>query len=544
MRALRGCPEHPTVSGPQWDVFASTPDGATEWNLTDPAHDRGRSAHNQQYPTVSPDGSKVAWVDYYRDGLFVTEVASGTTSRLVSGMSVSDPAWAPGGDRIAFTGSPSSEPPLDARSLEEELETRPSLYTVTLDGSAPTEFVRNGEKAVWSPDGNTIAFLRNDFDIVRDRDRGTTTYTSTPVRQSLWFVSPDGSDARRVDVRPDDADWGVNQGAWSPDGTRFAVEVSFGGNHDIVIVEMETRTGFRLTEHPAVDASPSWAPDGSTIAFATGRWGAGSGRTEIATIGASGDGLRRVTNNCWDDRSPTWVAQDSIIRSLEPWSPPDPPDPPEGAVDLFGEGASWYCDVEELAADPAGLGRSGHVWIASPTVADGSRCPGSEHREQRLILDVDGDARPDLTYSPLRCRDRCFTLAAVDIDRDGDDEIFVADGPLGRLSSARVGIFVLARSHGRLLPERVSLSSGGETFDIVTAPSQLMEGAYCHGGRFHIWSAPTRDAGATYDLVDRAYRLDGSRLERVGEERSVVEGREALPPDPASTICGVPISIG
>jgi dipeptidyl aminopeptidase/acylaminoacyl peptidase len=543
MRALRGCPEHPTVSGPEWDVFATAPDGGDEWNITDPRRGTADHAHNQLYPTFSPDGARVAWVDYYEDGLFVTDVATGATVRVVRDLAVADPAWSPDGTSILFTGGPTFEQGRKLE-LEEQLAVRPALFVVPASGGAATELVPNGAKATWSPDGRTIAFLRNDFGIVK-QDQGAVSFDTGPARQSLWFVDADGTDPREIEFRPDDADWGVNQGAWSPDGRRLAAEVTFDGNHDIVVVDIETRSGTRLTDHPAVDASPAWSPDGSTIAFATGRWGSGSGRAEIATIEATGEHLERVTDNCWDDRSPTWVPNDSTIRSLETWKVPTPPPKPAGAIDLYGDG-SFVCDVNELEADLIGRRmKVTSVWVYSPTIRDGEACPHSGHASRTLAVDTDGDERPDVTWGPLPCIEWCFPLAATDIGGDTREELFVYEGHLAQPVSARVGMFVVdPTARGADVLARASFPDGTETFEIVTEGSQILAGAYCRNGLFHVWRAPTHDAGATYRLTDRTYRLQGSRLMLDGVERATVTGSDRLPPDPAGNICGAPIELG
>ena len=130
------------------------------------------------------------------------------------------------------------------------------------------------------PDGATIAFIRASEDASgggrpADGRRDHDCHRSTP---GTVVHGPDGSDQRQMEVQPADSDWSVVGGDWAPDGDRFAVEVRFGDNHDIVVVDTVTRTGVRLTDDPAADTSPTWSPDGSAIAFSTGRWGSGTGQ--------------------------------------------------------------------------------------------------------------------------------------------------------------------------------------------------------------------------------------------------------------------------
>ena len=57
----------------------------------------------------------------------------------------------------------------------------------------------------------------------------------------------------------------------------------------------------RLTNHPAIDTSPTWSPLGHQIAFTSDR----TGSPQIYVIGVDGAGLRRITFESYCDR-PTW----------------------------------------------------------------------------------------------------------------------------------------------------------------------------------------------------------------------------------------------
>ena len=45
------------------------------------------------------------------------------------------------------------------------------------------------------------------------------------------------------------------------------------GNSDIYVLDLDTREQRRLTDHPAIDTSPSFAPDGRRLVFNSDRAG-------------------------------------------------------------------------------------------------------------------------------------------------------------------------------------------------------------------------------------------------------------------------------
>ena len=65
----------------------------------------------------------------------------------------------------------------------------------------------------------------------------------------------------------------------------------------------------RLAVQPVAESEPAWSPLGDAVAFAAGR----TGRRQLFTVGADGQGLRPVTaRRGADDRSPAWSASGAI----------------------------------------------------------------------------------------------------------------------------------------------------------------------------------------------------------------------------------------
>jgi len=57
----------------------------------------------------------------------------------------------------------------------------------------------------------------------------------------------------------------------------------------------------RITNHPAIDTTPTWSPTGVQIAFTSDR----SGAPQVYVMGADGLGVRRVSTAAYCDRA-TW----------------------------------------------------------------------------------------------------------------------------------------------------------------------------------------------------------------------------------------------
>jgi TolB protein len=96
---------------------------------------------------------------------------------------------------------------------------------------------------------------------------------------------------------------GLNMGvAVAPGGGRMAVVVSVEGNSDIYVGNLDGSGLRNLTNHPAIDVSPSWSPDGSQIAFVSNRHGS----PQIFVMDAGGGGAHRVTFAGSYNQTPSW----------------------------------------------------------------------------------------------------------------------------------------------------------------------------------------------------------------------------------------------
>lgn len=133
---------------------------------------------------------------------------------------------------------------------------------------------------------------------------GTVYYTSYADQNPDLWVSRGGKVSKLSSHR------GQNSGA-AYCGGKLALTLSMGGeNADIYLIDPQ-KGGVvkRLTDHWAIDTSPSWNSDCSKIAFVSSR----SGGPQIYVMGADGGDQRRLTFQGTYNTSPDWSPKGDVI---------------------------------------------------------------------------------------------------------------------------------------------------------------------------------------------------------------------------------------
>jgi TolB protein len=266
--------------GSDFDIFIIKPDGTGSANVSN-------EAGGDVDPDWSPDGARIAWVNYAADGEIFAADADGSNKVNLTDNSKLDrePDWSPDGTKIAFTSFRDS-------TWE--------VYVMNADGSSQTRMTTEHQcqsyNALWSPDGTRIAYIC-----------GLDAYAE------IFVMSADGSSYERLT----DNDYADTAPVWSPDSTRLAY-VS-GGLYDaeIYVVDVDSGVETRLTNNGYADYAPDWSPDGSLIAFSTFL----DSSYEIATMNATdGSGLTNLTQTPLGDFVPKWSpdgAQISFVSSRD-----------------------------------------------------------------------------------------------------------------------------------------------------------------------------------------------------------------------------------
>ena len=220
-------------------------------------------------PAWSPDGTRLAYVSFEnrRAQIFVQDILNGRRDLVASYTGLNGaPAWSRDGRSLAMTLSKDGNPEIYVLDLSSK-----ALRRLTTNPAIDTE-------PTWSPDGSTLVFTS---------DRGG--------RPQLYKMSSGGGNAQRVTF---EGDYNA-RGVFSPNGQKLAMIQGQGNSYHIAVLDLASGA-MQVLSDQSEDESPSFAPNGSMIIYATGSQG------ELAAVSVDGSVHQRLISQEGSVREAAW----------------------------------------------------------------------------------------------------------------------------------------------------------------------------------------------------------------------------------------------
>lgn len=222
-------------------------------------------------PSWSMDGRNIAYVMFRnrRPNIFIQELATGNRQQITQFRGLNGaPAWSPDGKKLALVLSKDNNPEIYTYEIAtQKLERMTNHYAIDTEPN-------------WEPDGKGIVFTS---------DRGG--------NPQIYRLDVETKRVERVTFEGD-----INTRArMTPDGRYLVTVQKTGSDYHIALQDMNTGRVQTLTE-TYLDESPSIAPNGSMVMYATTHEGKGI----LAVVSVDGLVKYRLPSAEGDVREPSW----------------------------------------------------------------------------------------------------------------------------------------------------------------------------------------------------------------------------------------------
>ena len=227
-------------------------------------------------PSWSPDGQDIAYVSFETDlpRIYIQNIATGQRRQITNYPNInSSPVWSPDGTKLAMVLSKDGSPDIYVQDLNTN-----QLLRITDHPAIDTE-------PSWTPDGRHIVFMsdRTGQPQIYQMGLGESSY-------NVERLTYDCFQCLKAKFLPD----GVNL-VHVRRGTRQSP------TYQIAVLNIETLRVITLTD-TALDESPSLAPNGSMIMYATKF----NGRGVLDAVSIDGRVKFRLPSSEGDVREPSW----------------------------------------------------------------------------------------------------------------------------------------------------------------------------------------------------------------------------------------------
>jgi Tol biopolymer transport system component len=379
----------------QWDVYVQRVRGRNPVNLTEDSLD------DDTQPAFSPDGERIAFrSERESGGIFVMGATGENVKRLTD--FGHNPAWSPDGSEIVVTTGWFLRPEDAGTSVFGQ------LFRVNVATGAKrliTGQTENAKQPDWSPHGDRVAY-----------------WHITGGQRDISTVAASGGDPVSVTNDPY-VDWNP---VWSPDGTYLYFSSDRGGSMNLWRVRIDEKSGKTLAAlEPVTTPSPSsgfvsFSRDGRQLAYVQlarnwnvykvtfdpsreaivgqtvavtqgsrelafpdvspdGQWIAFTSRLkpeDVFTVKTDGTGLRQLTDDVFQDRTPRWSPDGKRIAFMsnrtgnwQVWTIKPDGSALEQLTDAPGNGAAaptWSPDGARLLGQPLRGARSFVIHTGKP----------------------------------------------------------------------------------------------------------------------------------------------------------------------------------
>lgn len=211
----------------------------------------------EMHPAFAPDGERLV---YSRETngfmhLFLRDFAAGSDEQLTTENSDDVQAtWSPDGSTVLFVRSNAANGKLQPDDVF-GADSGGDIWMYSFADGAERKLIDDAYNPAFSRDGLRIAFD-----------------ASWSGSRRIWVSDQLGRNARPVSIDSSEAVSHIAP-TWSPDGSKIAYQNLDWTKFDIRVVDLLSRTTWKITDDTSLNIYPSWSPTSETIYFSSYRGG-------------------------------------------------------------------------------------------------------------------------------------------------------------------------------------------------------------------------------------------------------------------------------